>query len=421
MIQKGHKNKLQLKTVSILCMKILKYLFLLVLFMFPLGELLRVDVGKNIILKPLDLAVFLTVCVYFANLIIKRIELPKTIFTKPLIAFCAIALFSLVINSFNLSPEQLLTAFLYWVRFVAFAAMYFVVLSLDKNSVKKIPAFLFIDGIIILLLGFIQYFLYPNLRNLYYLGWDEHNYRMFSTFLDPNFAGAFFVLYILLTVGLAQHYLKQIKAKQAVLIFIVSVLTVVSIFLTYSRSAILMLVASTTSYLVLVGKKKFLLVLFGAVAIIIILLSPSFNTENTNLFRTTSSFARLETYSNSVKIIKDRPFFGIGFNAYRYAQQSYGFRKDSTKFPSHADAGADNSFLFVAATTGIIGLGAYLFLWYSILKRAINLYNKNNNMFALIVICSSVGLFINSFFINSLFFPAIMLWIWTTIALMDRQ
>ncbi len=400
-------------------MNMLQLLITLVILFIPLGELLRMDLGNNIFLKPLEFLIVLTSIVFLSITIYKHKKIIGAKLTKPLVLFCAIAFFSLVINLFNLSSTQLLTAFLYWVRFVSFAIMYFVIFTFDKKFIKRIIALLFIVGVIILLLGFVQYFLYPNLRNLYYLGWDEHNYRIFSSFLDPNFAGAFFVLYYLFVTGLAQYHLKIKKTKSAVFLFVVSIICIASIFLTYSRSAILMLIAASITYLILIGKKKFLFALFGIIAIIIILLSPTFNTENTNLLRTASSFARVETYSNSIKIIQKRPFFGVGFNAYRYAQQSYGFRSPQTKFPSHADAGVDNSFLFVTATTGMIGLIAYLFLWYSILKRAFYIYRKNSNTFPLVVICSSVGLFVNSFFINSLFFPPLMLWMWIMIALME--
>ena len=68
-----------------------------------------------------------------------------------------------------------------------------------------------ISGSLIVLLGFIQLMFYPALRNLYYLGWDEHLYRMFSTFLDPNFAGAFFVLFTLFVIDMSLRYKKEFK------------------------------------------------------------------------------------------------------------------------------------------------------------------------------------------------------------------
>jgi len=91
-------------------------------------------------------------------------------------------------------------------------------------------------------------------------------------------------------------------------------------------------------------------------------LISSSNVENMNLFRRTSSLARLNNYSTAIKIITGHPLLGVGFNSYRYVKEMY-IKPGLGNIPSHADAGLDNSFLFILATTGIIGLLAYLFLW----------------------------------------------------------
>jgi hypothetical protein len=64
-----------------------------------------------------------------------------------------------------------------------------------------------------------------------------------------------------------------------------------------------------------------------------------------------------------------------------------------------------------------MGFAAYMWLWIVILKRAWFLYKKQANIFAIVVIASSVGLFVNALFINSLFFPEIMLWMWIILSL----
>lgn len=422
-------------------MKVLNFLLILILLSLPFGELLRFDLGNNISLKPLDLLVVVTAIYFFLFAVIKNKKLQNTFLNKPLIIFSTTALFSLLINSFYLKTDQLIVAFLYWLRFVCYASIYFIILSLNKNVLKKIPAILLFDGLIILILGFIQYFLYPNLRNLYYLGWDEHNYRLFSVFLDPNFAGAFFVLYLIFLLG----FQLSLRAKRSNLlkssgqapqsfrlprffqslamtkygIYILSGLTFIAIFLTYSRSALLMLVVGVGTYLILIRKKNYLFALIGLLALIITVLIPTFNKENTNLLRITSSLARVESYNKALRVISDHPFFGVGFNAYRYAQQSYGVYNTSTKYQSHGDAGADSSLLFVTATTGVVGFTAYLYLWFVILKLALSYRKQKNNVYSVVLISSIVGLFVNSIFINSLFFPIIMLWMWITISLIE--
>ncbi len=402
-------------------MKILKFLLIFILLVLPIGELLRFDIANNIVIKPIDVLVGFASFMLVILLVSKRKKLPSTRLTKPLILFSSISLISLIINSAGLQYSQWLTAFLYWIRFVSYAGIYYLVLYTDKDTFKKCKSLLLIAGSVFVILGYIQFFLYANLRNLYYLGWDEHNYRLFSTFLDPNFAGAFLVLFLLFLFARINISLDDKNNNILIRLGLLSIITIVAIFLTYSRSALLMLVISVTAYLYLLGKKKFLIIPITFTIVFLIVLSPTFNKENTNLLRTTSSLARLETYDNAHKIIYDHPYIGVGFNAYRYAQESYGFHPVESKFPDHGEAGTDNSFLFVTATTGVIGLLAYLYIWYSILKKAIFLYKGGNRSYPRIVIASAIGLFANSFFINSLFFPPIMLWMWIIVGLMERE
>jgi hypothetical protein len=401
-------------------MTILKLLVASIFILIPFGELLRIDLGNDIFFKPLDgLAVLLSL-LFVALVFLKRVKFPKSFLSKPLIIFLSLALISLLINYLSLSNNQFITAFLYWVRFAAYVGVYFIILSFGKVFAKKLQSALFTSGIMVLIIGYIQYFFYPNLRNLYYLGWDEHNYRLFSSFLDPNFAGSFLVLFLLLTFGLIRDKMQVGNMRSTALLSTVAVATFFSIQLTYSRSALLMLLAGLTTYLLLIGKKKYIFISIVIFCAGLIVLLPTFNKENTNLLRITSSVARFETYKNAITIINNKPVFGVGFNAYRYAQQSYGFRKTNTQFESHADAGVDSSILFVTATTGIVGLVAYIFLWYKIIERAI-IQKRKGGIYSNVVISSVAGLFVSSLFINSLFFPTFVLWIWIIIALMEKE
>jgi O-antigen ligase len=174
-----------------------------------------------------------------------------------------------------------------------------------------------------------------------------------------------------------------------------------------------MLIASSSLLFVLMNKKKWILYIFGIVILVLSISSKYSNIENINLFRTVSSEARLETAGNAVKIIQDHPIFGVGFNAYRYAQLRYGFRNSKANIISHADASPDNSFLFIMATSGLVGFAFFILLWLRLLK-----YNIKNNPFLL---SSVIGIFINGLFINSLFYPFIMIWLWIVIAVKESN
>lgn len=390
-------------------MKILKILIILLLIVLPLGELARFTVAKDIAIKPLDIisgAIFLTGIVL---LIKKKTFLRKF---KPLIFFPLIGLTSLFINSFSLQLPQFFVAFLYLFRWISYASLFPVVWMFDKKFKKTIQQFLLIDGFIVVIAGFIQYFFYPDLHGLFHFGWDIHMYRLFSTFLDPNFTGAFLALYALFIVGIIWSYAKVKRYKASLPYILILLATIIAVFLTYSRSALSMFIVGFIIFFILINKKKFILVLLSAVVVFALVISPFFYLENINLFRRNSSVARVDNYSVAFKIFQEHPLFGVGFNRYRYAKDAIGIQSEWTNAPSHADAGVDNSLLFVLATTGVVGFFAYISMWFTFIKQSYLLYKKQMDITAIVILASIGGLFINSFFINSLFYPAIMLWMW---------
>jgi len=225
-------------------------------------------------------------------------------------------------------------------------------------------------------------------------------------------------LYLIFIAGFLFHNLNNYSKKEKFLYSSIAAMTLIGIFLTYSRSALLMLIVSGIIFFLLLQKKKFILYLLGVIIGFVILISPFFYIANINLFRVTSSVERLQTAQHALKIIQDHPIIGIGFDSYRYAQERYHFTAINPQFQAHSAAGEDTSLLFVFATTGIIGLVAYLYLWFQLVKKAKLSYRKNR--FALIFIASTAGLFINALFINSLFYPEIMLWMWLMAGLMKE-
>lgn len=400
-------------------MLVLKVLLIILLLLLPFGELLRFSIGNNIYIKPLDITAGLLFLYLLGYLTYKKRV--HDMLQWRIWLFPSVGLLSLILNSFHLQTNEFIASLLYLIRLIAYIGIIFAVLQLDQRLKKKIEQLVFLDGLAIVLIGYFQYFFYSDIRHLIAIGWDEHMYRLFSAFYDPNFAGAILVLYLLFVAGLLYVSLTSKRRKESFFFSAVLLLTLGAIFLTFSRSALIMLVISSGTVLVLLNKKKLILGLFAILALYIIVISPRFYIENTNLFRTVSSEARLESYANAFAIYQDNPLFGVGFNAYRYAQHDYGFRNETPKYPSNADSGVDNSFLLVLATTGIIGFGAYLLFWGTLIANAIAHIRQKQSIRAKIFIASVVGLFINAFFINSLFFPAILLWVLVMFGLIHQE
>ncbi len=400
-------------------MGILKLLLLLLFVAFLTGEGLRIPLGFDMVIKPLDITVF-TLFVYYVFFSIKNKSIASP-FLKPFLVFSFFAFLSLLFNVKNLTTQTFFVSFLYLIRWIMYGSILFLLSKTDKTFKQSIKTMLILCGSAMVLLGFIQYFLYPSLRNLYYLGWDEHMYRMFSTFLDPNYAGTFFVLFFLFLLNLFFTYSFVQQRNKKIGIGLLAVLTLLAVFLTYSRGALIMLLVSTIIFLILLKRERLIVILLCSFLLFFLISYQWFHIENINLLRVASSAARIETMNNSLKIIKDNMLFGVGFNSYRYAQIRYGFRSKSLLMESHADAGVDNSFLFLMATTGIVGMTCYLFFWYKVVRKTYQLIRKKKDYFPIAVFSSIIGLFVNSLFINSLFFPELMIWMWVIIGLMDYK
>ncbi len=388
------------------------------LILFPLGELARVDLVNNIAITGVDIGVGSILLIGIIDQFIRR-KKTKFVLLKPILIFLVVCLVSLLVNISQLKQTEFFVAFLYLFRFTAYAGLYFVVSTVMPDVRKKIVLYMFFSGGVILLGGYIQFFFYPSLRNLSYLGWDVHLYRMFGSFLDPNFLGAFFVLYLLFLFSFI--FSRDIKNNK--FLFITSQIfmlgTIIGIMLTYSRSAYIMCVVALITFFILQKPSK--RIVYAVLLLFIVAVISYFGftkySEGTNLLRVNSSKARITTSQNALLIFQRNPFLGVGFNAYRYAQNKYGFIYQNKKNVNvdHGGAGSDNSFLFVLATTGSIGFLAYMFLLWKICWQ--EKHTKGKTFLKPVIISSIIALSLNAFFINSLFYPFILIWVWILIGL----
>ncbi len=401
-------------------MGILKIIFVILLLSFPVGELLRFNVTPGLIVPLPDLLVRLTR--FHGSYFVVKERKKLNIFLKPITLFIIVCLLSLGINSFRFTTSEIFVSSLYLLRWVAYVMLFLICILFDKNFKKIMLGVMLFSGMAFVLIGYLQYVFYQNLRNLYHLGWDDHLYRLFSSFLDPNFAGIFLSLFILFLLTLMFFFWEQNKKKMASGFLVLICLSLGTLSLTYSRSALIAFVCSAGLLFVLKKKTKYLVLLASLLFLYLLIIQKNFTIENINLFRIASSEARLKTMQDGAKIAFDHPLFGVGFNTYKYTQIEYGFRKKEEAAKSHADAGTDNSLLFVLATTGIVGLVAFLNIWRVFIILSLKNWKKQSkdvfqSAFPPLLVATIVAVFINSQFINSWFYIFIMEWMWITAGL----
>lgn len=379
-------------------------LFIFLLVLYPLGQLTTIPLPINDVhLYLQDLVIILIGISVIYGFIVFKFKLSQLPLLKPIFLFIAAAGLSLFVNFSQLSLNQALISSLYLCRWIGYSAIFFGCVILFKyhpDAHKKLEKGLIWAGLATALFGLLQYFFYPSLRNLYYLGWDPHDFRIFGTFLDPGFLGLIFVL------SLIMLYLKIIE-KRSKFYLISALIVFIALALTYSRSSYLALGISLV-YLTYIYKKWSLfigLIFIGAVAFF--LLPRNLPSVGVNLGRTTSIEGRIGSWSESVNLISKSPIFGLGFDTLRYTGNQLPSQYfQGNPITSHSATGVENSLLFVLTTTGIVGFFSYLYLLYMIFKLG-----------NVLVKVSLISILVHSFFNNSLFYPWVMIWLWIIIGL----
>lgn len=389
-------------------MGLLTTLFITLLLVFyPLGEITRIPIGDSAITF-IDVAVISLGLIWILKFIAKKRKI-KGRLINPISIFVFVLFLSLIYNFKRLTLYQFMASFLYLARWIFYSLVYLVVKDIDINVKKYIPILLKASGALIILIGFAFYFLYPDLRNLRYLGWDEHLYRNFSSFLDPNFAGIFYVLYFVFIFD--SFNWEKIRSKSQLFNSSLIMLSIVSVLTTFSRSAYISFIVAVLSFAIVKKQIKHLFVILLFIIGIFLFSNFTLRSEGTNIVREASGKARVDSMKNAFTIFKDNPIIGVGFDSYRYAQRRYGFI-DENKMLIHSAAGTDNSFLFILATSGIIGFLAFIYLLYNLFNFSI----KSPSLFiSLIVLC------VDSLFLNSLFYPSLMLWVWILAGLKENS
>lgn len=342
----------------------------------------------------LDITIFVLILL---SLLINRLSFKAALqkyrpLTLSIYIFLFTATISLLISFFHFGLPITVIAALYLFRWLLYSLFFASVVQLNKQPVVNyLPYYL---GIVTAIVGLGQYLFFPDIRALQVLEWDPHYFRVVGTFLDPGFTGLILVFtLILLTLHPLKNRLVNLISWTA---------SYLAFALTYSRSSYLAFLAAM-AYIAWRRKSlKFVLFIVILFFTTLYALPRSPGGEGVNLERTSSIQARIANWKNSLTIIKDHPLLGVGFNTYRYTQREYGFLDDSNWLKSHAGAGADSSLLFVAATTGVVGLAAYL--WY--LRSLYQLSTINYSLKATLV-----AVLVHSLFLNSLFYPAIMVWL----------
>jgi len=392
----------------------------LAIFSIIPGQLIRFQLegGSGITLS--DLILPLLFLVWLLRKLVKREKIPSSHLGAFLLLFLAIAALSLLNGLRFIEIKEALTPLFYLIRLVSYVGLFYIAADVFKSKraiyvYKKIILIIFT---FVAIAGLLQLIFFPSLKAFSRRGgWDPHIGRLFSTFLDPNFVGAFLVIGLIFILSFF-FFSRTIEAKAVLGISIILVLT--AIILTYSRSAYLFLLIS---FLVLGIYRSKKLILFGALLLIALaIIFPRTTARIQGGFDIDASAKyRFDSWERATAIARDNSLLGVGYNAYRYAQIRYGYITE--KSYDQTSSGSDASLLTIFVTTGFFGLTAYLIFYVAAIKKSFDsfIHDKywQKKVIALAIGAILPGLLINSIFINSLLYPAIMIIIFSGLGIIS--
>lgn len=299
----------------------------------------------------------------------------------------------------------------YFYLVITFSLLFYIGKGLfyyDENR-KMLSLIICICSGLVALIGALELYFGKNIVyenfivNPYYERYIRFNPRLMSTQFNPAVLGS----YLLGCLPFSFYVLKNRKMYLRLIGFLSLLFCIGIIILTFSRGALVGLIALLLFYL-WKSKKKWPLVIF--LFSLIILVSICSNQTNINLNRfgfkrlisgsydSIISEYRLGRVKMTMKILKDYPLFGIGFNHFRIRFNEYCDEKDKEK-ELYEFMIPDNMYLTFLAETGIIGTLGFLIFIFSLLKRGLRnlkeLEDENKKHMLLLSISALIGLLVN--------------------------
>jgi O-antigen ligase len=261
---------------------------------------------------------------------------------------------------FDLTPAQVVFSSLYLIRWSLYAAVYvFALTALRSAAAPRLIHAAVAVCAVFAGFGIIQSIFLPDFAFMIYpdavpyIDWDIQGHRLVSTFLDPNFAGAFIMF------GLLFVHAQGADRKPS---YPLLALFWVALILTLSRSSIIaaflglgLLTFRTRSF------RKLFLPLVGFVVLAtlaadrLIQFAASYNKLT---LLEASALSRLADWLLAWRVFIDNPLIGVGYNTFGIVRAAYG-----SAAAGNFAFGSDGGILYMAAVSGIVGvalLGAVL-------------------------------------------------------------
>lgn len=373
--------------------------------LFPLGQLGRISVyGGTLYLYELFMCISLGIIIW--NIVrSKRIDISRDhdinpqellLYKKVFVAlflFLATLTIGLLISLPAYDPKENTVAILYAVRLAVYSLYIALLASPFMHIVMngKVLRIVFFFSFVAIIIGsMLQYLYYPDLRNLWYAGWDPHAFRLFGTFLEPVILAS--------VLGLSLCFSLIVPVGQPRIKWLLVLIGSLLLFLTFSRAALIAFFGVLFIYVL--RKKLWRLFIVGiGVFLVGYLIVPKPSGEGVNLLRTSTIESRVVDYQNGISVWQKNIITGIGYNHIPFEKEvPYSYSDTGEQVPNNARGAFHSSFLTILATGGIV-----TFIAYGVFLVQVSRISEYH-FYSLVFLC------ILALFDNVLLHPFVMFW-----------
>jgi len=313
---------------------------------------------------------------------------------------------ALMSTSLSLSLES------FFSKFIELILIYFMVAETfcDEKRIKRVLLFLTASVVLICIDG-----MYQNFTGVDFLrGFQTRGTGIEASFGNSNDFGTWLIVMIPLFFGLSFFWKRDwIKFQdkydwvsgwvKPVLCFL-SGLLFICVILVSSRG-VWIAVLLTLIFLGVIKSKKILLGVVILLLVVPFIVPDSTRERAVELVRpiegkTNEVQFRMKLWTEAVEIIKDYPVFGSGLNTYTEVVQEYTPEGERGIYPH-------NCYLQMAAETGILGLGAFLWmiltLFISVLRSLKRIRGELYSAFLVSLLAGLFGFLLHSFVDTALY------------------
>ncbi len=309
---------------------------------------------------------------------------------------------------------------------------YFIIIEVRDNYTLDIIYNVFTISIVIALIcGIVQIFLLGSasgqaiVQKIFYSEKQVYGFRVYSTFVNPNYWGAFVNLILFIYLFKSLHE-KNKNVKNFYII--ISALCLTNLVFSFTLSSLISLII-TFIIIVIANMKNInfrhvisILLLIVLISALMLIMIPSLRFKVGEILsqkRYTGS-ERIKLWETGFLMFKDHPFSGIGIGNYNVNYSAY-VKMHPELYLGRTVYSVHNSYIKILCETGIIGLTMYAFLLFNLFKRIIailkNCHNKSIILMASAVLYGGLTFVIQNITNNLFFIPQANIFFWILIAM----